>query len=443
MNIKKSVQMLTPQLIAWRRDLHHHPESAWTEFRTTSLVAQHLRSLGLTPHLGAAAVHPEKRRGLPDAATLENARRHALAHGADPALVALMGDGLTGVWAEVDSGREGPLLAVRVDMDALPLTECTEGNHAPQRVGFASCQPECMHACGHDAHTALGLGLASLLTQTLALQAPLWCGRVRLIFQPAEEGTRGARALCAAGVLDNVDYLLGVHVGLAAEETGHVICGAANFLATTKLDVDFSGAPAHAGAAPHMGRNALLAACSATLALHGLPRHGQGDTRIGVGTLLCRHPRNVVPDSAHLELETRGASGDLNHWLEQEARRVISESAALWNCEARIHEAGHAPHASSDLSVAREVEAAARQCADATRITLRADLGASEDFSLLLRTVQQNKNTAGRGAMLLLGCSRSGGHHTSTFDLDEKVLPLGLEVLARTALRLLARSDRA
>lgn len=439
MKIKQFVEELTPELINWRRDIHRYPETAWTEFRTTALVAKHLRALGLHAHLGAQAVKPEERRGVPDAEYLEKIRCRAVACGADPGLVALMGDGLTGAWADLDcrqSGEEdGPLLAVRVDMDALPVQERHDEYHAPWRKGFASCHDGCMHACGHDGHVALGLALASLLThmrETLR-------GRVRFIFQPAEESTLGARAMRATGIMDDVDYLLGVHIGLAAEETGHVVCTANNFLATTKLDAHFYGHKSHAGAAPQEGRNALLAACAATLAVHGLPRNGEGDTRVGVGTLSCRSPRNVVPDYAYLALETRGATGDLNAWLEQEARRVIEEAAGIWGCEAHIDTVGCAQYANGDLPLARTVETAANLCESVRRISLGKDLGASEDFSLLLRAVQNRSENPGQGIFLLLGCARPGGHHTSSFDFDEGALPVGLEVLARTITSILGR----
>lgn len=442
MMIKNAIEELTPRIIAWRRDIHQYPEAAWTEFRTAAVVINHLRSLGIPMRLGEQVVAAQERCGVPSADSLEKARCRAVMWGADPSVVSLMGDGFTGICAEIDCRQPGesgegdePLLAVRVDMDALPVQERHDEYHAPWRKGFASCHEGHMHACGHDGHVALGMGLAALLND---MRQHLR-GRIRLVFQPAEESTLGARAMCAAGVMDGVDYLLGVHLGLTAEETGHVVCSASNFLATTKLDAHFRGHKSHAGAAPQEGRNALLAACSATLALHGLPRHGQGDTRVGVGTLECHGPRNVVPDYARLALETRGATGDLNAWLESEARRVLQEAGHLWNCEVAIDAVGHALHASGDMALARVVEAAANQCTAVRRVTLQRDLGASEDFSLLLHKVQNNNDKRGQGALVLLGCARSGGHHTASFDFDEAVLPVGLEVLARTITALLGR----
>ena len=437
MNIKEAIRQITPQLIRWRRDIHRHPETAWTEFRTTALVVEHMRSLGLSVNMGQEAVVAEARKGVPCGEALDKARCWAVACGANPALVSRMGEGFTGLWAELDCrlpGETGPVLALRVDMDALSVLEEDDEHHGPWRKGFSSCAPGRMHACGHDAHTALGLALATVLTEL----RPRLRGCIRFIFQPAEESTLGARAMREAGVVADVDYLLGLHMGLAAVESGHMVCTACNFLATTKLDAHFYGRKAHAALAPHEGRNALLAACAATLNLHALPRHGQGDTRLGIGTLESCHPRNVVPDKAYLALETRAESTELNAWMEDEAKRILTEAAHMWKCEVRVEEVGHAPHANGDEALARLIEASAQECDFFTRIDLARNLGASEDFSLLLRDVQKR---GGQGAFMMLGGRSGEGHHTSSFDIDEASLAPGLETLVRTVMRLLGRAE--
>lgn len=145
-------------------------------------------------------------------------------------------------------------------MDALDLNEQHDDSHRPHRDHFASCNAGMMHACGHDGHTAIGLGLAHVLKQYAAQLN----GVIKLIFQPAEEGTRGARAMVAAGVVDDVDYFTAIHIGTGVP-AGTVVCGGDNFMATTKFDVQFSGVAAHAGGKPEDGRNALLAAAQAAL----------------------------------------------------------------------------------------------------------------------------------------------------------------------------------
>lgn len=131
------------------------------------------------------------------------------------------------------------------------------------------------------AHTAIGLGLAHVLKQYAAQLN----GVIKLIFQPAEEGTRGARAMVAAGVVDDVDYFTAIHIG-DRRAGGTVVCGGDNFMATTKFDVQFSGVAAHAGGKPEDGRNALLAAAQAALGLHAIPPHSAGASRVNVG--VCR-----------------------------------------------------------------------------------------------------------------------------------------------------------
>lgn len=117
--------------------------------------------------------------------------------------------GFTGIVATLDTGKPGPTLAFRVDMDALDLNEDLTEQHRPHAEGFSSCNAHMMHACGHDGHTAIGLGLAHILKQ---FQSQL-TGRIKIIFQPAEEGTRGAKSMATAGVVDDVDFFVAIHIG--------------------------------------------------------------------------------------------------------------------------------------------------------------------------------------------------------------------------------------
>lgn len=183
------IQTLAPQLSAWRRDFHHFAESGWVEFRTAAKVAEILASLGYELAMGRDVVDAESRMGLPDDATLSREFARARAQGAPEKWLAPFEGGFTGIVATLNTGRPGPTTAFRVDMDALDLSEALDDSHRPFRDGFASCNPGMMHACGHDGHTTIGLGLAQVLKQ---YEAQL-NGTIKLIFQPAEEGTRGAR----------------------------------------------------------------------------------------------------------------------------------------------------------------------------------------------------------------------------------------------------------
>jgi aminobenzoyl-glutamate utilization protein A len=261
------IQTLTPQLSAWRRDFHHFAESGWVEFRTAAKVAEILDSLGYELAMGRDVVDAESRMGLPDDATLAREFARARAQGAPEKWLAPFEGGFTGIVATLNTGRPGPTLAFRVDMDALDLSEALDDSHRPFRDGFASCNPGMMHACAHDGHTTIGLGLAQVLKQNEAQLN----GTIKLIFQPAEEGTRGARAMVAAGALDDVDYFTAIHIGTGVP-AGTVICGSDNFMATTKFDVSFTGVAAHAGGKPEDGRNALLAAAQAASPCTASPR---------------------------------------------------------------------------------------------------------------------------------------------------------------------------
>ena len=154
-----------PRLTALRRHLHRHPEPAWGEYLTASLVARALQDAGFRLTLGANALRPSARPRQPEAAFCTAQSGRALNEGADPTLVACMAGGLTGLWGDLDldspgtpEDERGPLVAFRFDMDAnAGITEATDKDHFPAAQGFASCHAGCMHACGHDGHVALGV----------------------------------------------------------------------------------------------------------------------------------------------------------------------------------------------------------------------------------------------------------------------------------------------
>lgn len=423
---------LTPRLVALRRDLHRHPEPGWCEFRTAALVAKRLRELGFAVRMGEDAAVAARRMGVPPAEVLAEARERALAAGADPALVADMGEGFTGLWADLacgTGGTQGPVTAFRFDMDCNTLTESAAPDHRPAAEGFASLYPGRMHACGHDGHVALGVVLAEVLAEAARSRPDLWTGHIRLIFQPAEEGARGALPLTEAGAVDGVDRLIGLHVGFQAAE-GEMICGTDGFFATTKRDVTFTGRAAHAAAAPEEGRNALLAACSATLALHAMPRHSGGPTRVCVGRLNGGEARNIIPAHARLELETRAATAEIEAALSAEAERILHASAAMWGCSCSVETVGGSCAASSSPDLAEAIAEEARRMGRFRSVIPMRDFGATEDIAWMMRSVQTQ---GGAASYLQLGAARAAGHHQPTFDFDEGCLPLGLELLTRIA----------
>ena len=251
--------------------------------------------------------------GLPDDVTLEAAWQRARQQGGDPDFLDAVRGGFTGVVATVANGT-GPTVGLRFDIDALDLVESQADEHRPAAEGFVSLNEGAAHACGHDSHAAIGLGVA----RALKVLGDEIRGTVKLVFQPAEEGVRGAKAMVAGRVVDDVDVMLGLHI-YSGWATGAVTPGKGGFLATTKFDAMITGAPSHAGGSPHQGKNALLAAATAVLNLHAISRHRGGSTRINVGRLTAGQGRNVVPPNAHLVIETRGATTKLNEYMYERA----------------------------------------------------------------------------------------------------------------------------
>ena len=331
-SIDAMVASLEAKLVHCRRDLHRHAETGWLEFRTSSLVARALTDLGYEVELGRQVVAENARMGVPSAEMLESNWQRALVQGGDPEFLEDVKGGYTGVVGILACG-EGPTIGLRFDMDALGVMEAQEERHRPHREGFASLNEGMMHACGHDAHTAVGLGLAEvLMAHREALR-----GTIKLIFQPAEEGVRGAKSMVAAGVVDDVDILLGHHVrtGFCL---GELECGMSGYAATHKFDVSIEGGPAHAGGRPEGGANAMLAAATAILNLYAIPRHSEGYTRINVGQMTAGTGRNVICPSAHLVCETRGP----NHRAERLYARTSDGCAPGGGRDVWLHAQRHA-----------------------------------------------------------------------------------------------------
>ena len=421
------INQLAPKMTEWRRDFHLHAESGWLEFRTASKVAEVLDGLGYQLALGRDVIDADSRMGLPDEETLAQAFQRARAQGAPERWLPAFEGGFAGVVATLDTGRPGPTLAFRVDMDALDLNELHDDSHRPHRDRFASCNDGMMHACGHDGHTAIGLGLAHVLKEYAAQLN----GTIKLIFQPAEEGTRGARAMVTAGVLDDVDYFTAIHIGTGVP-SGTVVCGGDNFMATTKFDVLFSGVAAHAGGKPEDGRNALLAAAQAALALRAIAPHSAGASRVNVGVMQAGTGRNVVPSSARLKVETRGETDVINQYVFERAKQAIAGAATMYEARYQLQLMGAA---TSSAPSPAWVDYLRQQTAQVPGVKQAVDRIAapagSEDASLMMARVQER---GGLASYMIFGTELSAGHHNEKFDFDENVMTLAVETLARVAL---------
>src|SRR5699024_4826717 len=222
-------EKVSSSIIEWRRDFHRHPELGFLEMRTASIVAQELSDLGYKLRLGKEVMKEEAAMGRPSEEEISRHVEWAKEHGAKLDFLDHFTEGYTGIVASLDTGREGPTIAFRVDMDALPIFESKDENHLPNQLGFRSLADGVMHACGHDAHTSIGLGLATLVKY----YEDQLSGVVKIIFQPAEEGTRGAKSMVEAGVVDDVDYFIATHVGTGVPHKQFVASNN-NFLATSK-----------------------------------------------------------------------------------------------------------------------------------------------------------------------------------------------------------------
>ncbi len=411
--IQAKAKALASDLVALRREFHRHPELGWQEFQTTERIASELTAIGLPLVKGRDFLGTAPRLGLGHAP--------------------LPGEGDTGCIARLDTGRPGPKVCLRVDIDGLPISEAAD-QHRPTSQGWSSQRPGVMHACGHDGHIAIGLGVARILKAV----ADELAGSLLILFQPAEEGVRGAQAVVEAGLMDGVDLLLAVHIGFGVP-SDTLALGVGGFLATRKFSVTLCGRAAHAGKAPETGRNALLAACSMVLGLHGLAQSSEAGTRVNVGVLQAGTSPNIVPDRASFDFEIRCGGETGLRDLEARCKRMIEGIAAAHETSVRIELRGTAGtwvNPQEFVSWAGAVNAAA--CSFSTILTEH-NFGASEDATNLANAVAHK---GGRAGIMVLGADLADAHHTPHFDFDEGVIEKGVELLALMAVSAMRPPDR-
>jgi len=407
-------------LRALRRDLHRHPEPAWCEFYTTARLIEELRSRDVDQVLYGREIHAaDHRLNVPDESTRTEWLDRAREAGADEAILDAIGEGFTGAVAVVDRGP-GPTIGLRVDIDALPILEAESDDHHPAAEGFRSENEGYMHACGHDAHATIGLGvLDAILDSDFA-------GTFKLVFQPSEEQISGGKPMAESGILDDVEHLLALHIGLD-HPSGQVVAGIDDFLAVTQFRVDFDGESAHAGARPEAGANAVQAMAAAVQNLYGIPRHADGETRVNAGHVGGGTADNIIPEHAFINGEVRGETTELMAYMWDHAQRIIDSAADMHACEADIQMLGEAPSAESDQALVDIVGEVAGRTAGVDDVVERDSLGGSEDATFLMQHVQ---NQGGLAAYVGVGTDHPGGHHTPTFDVDEQDITVAIDVLS-------------
>ncbi|MEI8306321.1 MAG: M20 family metallopeptidase [Chloroflexales bacterium] len=382
---------LADELIRLRRDIHAHPELSFQETRTAALVADTLREIG--------------------------------------GIRVRTGVGKTGVVGDLGDD-DGPTIAIRADMDALPISEAISQPYTSMNAGV-------MHACGHDAHTAMLLGAAHLLRERFAADGLR--GRVRFLFQPSEEmwddeGKSGASRMIDDGVMEGVDAVIALHVdstlpiGQVTIRSGWTSAAVDDFKAT------ILGTGGH-GASPHEGTDTVFMLAAVINALYGIKSRRIDPVQpnvLSIGVVRGGDASNVIPAEISIEGTLRSYSEDVRSKLAEEVERAFGVARALGG-DYRLTITRGYPAGWNDQRVAGWLEAVSREYLGEDSFDRSpAGLGA-EDFAYMCQKVP--------GAMLMLGAAIGDGvvraHHTPIFDIDERCLPTGSAILAETALRFL------
>lgn len=428
---EKNKENIEKQIIEWRRLFHQFPEPAWCEFNTASVIAGILKDLGYELILGKDLLDSSKRLGIPDQSVQDDFFRKALSD-ANKDLLSKMKGGYTAV-AGILENDKGPVVLFRFDMDALPLNECNNQTHFPVKKGFQSKYKNYMHACGHDAHAAIGLGLAFVLKE-LKDQIK---GKIILLFQPAEEGLRGANALINNPLFKNIEYAVGFHLW-AHKHLGQIICGTNEQMASSKFDVFINGKAAHAGLNPDDGMNALLPAAEIILELEKIRKNDPCNTKLNVGIIEGGAGRNIICPKVKMCIETRANHSKLNQQIYHECVAIIQEKVNKYGCKYQITPTGYADAADSNVNLAKIIQTTAQNLSYFSDIRLQEKAGGNcEDFTVFMNHIHKN---GGYASYIGIGAGKNAGaHHTSNFDIDEKcfihVLDLLTGICLNTALK--------
>lgn len=408
-------------LITLRRAFHEYPEVGFTEFWTANLIMEQLTFLNIPFKYGTDVMEPLKRSGVPEQEVIEVAYKKAVLNGVSENILEQMKGGNCAIVATIDGEANGSTIAFRFDMDGLPVNESDSMEHFPNRLGFQSKEKGLMHACGHDGHMAIGLGLAEKLVETS------FKGRVKLIFQPAEEGVRGAYSMVEKGIVDDVDYMICLHLGMGVPSK-NFYASTNNFLATTKMKAYFRGIPSHAGAQPELGRNALVAAATALLNIQGMSNFSTGLSRVNVGILNGGKAANIIPSYAEMTIEMRADNEKTNDEIERRVLNIIKKSAEMSEVQAKTEIIGHAIPIKCDSDLVDKIVNLAKKNKFFDYIgrnLVNPSIG-SEDASFFIKRVQQN---GGQGTYMIVGSNSNFPHHHQLFDIDESVLVPTVQLL--------------
>jgi amidohydrolase len=376
MNIRPEVEAIKDILIQWRRDFHQYPELGFEEHRTSSIISETLISFGMSPKTGV---------------------------------------GKTGVTADLNFG-EGPTIALRADMDALPMQE-TSG------LSFSSKHDGVMHACGHDGHMAMLLGAAKILSQ---MDKEL-TGTIRFIFQPAEEGEGGARYMIEDGCLEGVDEIYGIHVW-NYQPVGEVGAKEGPILAAADLfDIIIKGVGGH-GATPQGTVDAVIVAAHLIQALQTIVSRNTNpleSTVITIGEINGGHNFNIIADKVRLAGTTRAYTKENRSMIQRRMQEIIDGIAKSFGAEITFNYTDGYPPTINHAGPVKKVLQAAGKVVGPGAGEPYLSMG-GEDFSYYLQKVP--------GCFFFVGSAPDGQrqfstpHHCSHFNMDESALSVGTSV---------------
>lgn len=380
-------QELFPQLVAWRRDFHAHPELGFHETRTAGIVADHLRELGLEVSTGIG------------------------------------GTGVVALVEQDGTPADAPTVLLRFDMDALPIGEETG-------LPFASENPGVMHACGHDGHTAIGMGVAKLLTEHRQALA----GRVKLVFQPAEEGLGGARAMIADGVLDEPvpSAAFGLHLWNGIPLNQIVVQPGPLWASTGTFHIRVQGRGGH-GAAPHDTVDATLIASQIVVALQSIVARNvnpMANAVVSVGKFHSGSAFNVIAEEAELLGTIRSFDPAVEALLGRRIRAVAEGICAAFGASCTVEIQRNTPVTINSERGAALMQPIATQLVGEEKVLQIEPMTVGEDMSEFLNRAP--------GCFILVGAENPdgpprGGHHNPNFDFDERMMPTGVAALASVA----------
>jgi amidohydrolase len=374
-------EAMRDELITRRRDLHQHPELAFEEVRTAGIVAQELSALGLEVQTGV---------------------------------------GKTGVVAILEGDNDGPTVLVRADMDALPIEEANQ-------TDYVSRTPGKMHACGHDGHTTIALGVAKLLSQHRDKIA----GRVKFVFQPAEEVAQGANAMIRDGVLQNPqpDVAVGLHLwndlplGTIGMTSGGLMAG------SSIISLKITGKGGH-GAQPQNTVDPVVCAAHIITALQSILSRNVDPADTGVISITkvrAGETHNVIPQTAELTGTMRAFKTEVRDLMTQRLHEIVDGVAAAMGCTAELKVDHLTIPVINDSGVADRLSRKFAQIVGEEQLDRDIRLMVGEDVSYLMQGIP---------AMFFLVGSANGerglnyGHHHPRFDFDEDALPLAVALLS-------------